>query len=83
MHVFTVNTRLTESYSFPIAGWEAEVGSAGCLNDSMPQPPAAASLSWVARSPFILTQNMVLHSISSFHGKHRERDGLTFCLIQV
>lgn len=33
-----INTRLTESHSFPIAGWETEVGPAGCLNDSVSRP---------------------------------------------
>lgn len=45
--MFAVNTRLTESRSFPIAGWEAEVGSAGCLNDSV-SPAAGLCVSRLA-----------------------------------
>lgn len=49
-----VNTRLTESYSFPIVGSETEVGSAGCLNDSVLQP-ASLCFSRLGHTPAIYT----------------------------
>lgn len=75
--MFAINTRLTESYSFTIVGWETEVGSAGCLNDSVSQP-AGLGVSRPGRTLAIYriyTRNTALLSVKLLQdGAERESD---------
>lgn len=70
-----VNTWLTESYSFAMVGWETEVGSVGCLNDSVPRPARA-----LASLGHLYTSRTWLCIASARFGTGREGGGLAFGL---